>query len=66
MLSNRVKRNLWLTFAVLSIAAIVDRTIRVADGSAQWWELLSTVIITAFCTKFYLCYRAKVKRGELF
>lgn len=57
MLSNRVKRNIWLTFAVLSAGCVIDRTIRVIDGSVEWWNLASVIVITAFCTKFYLCYR---------
>lgn len=55
MLSNKVKRNLWLTLAILSLAAVVDRAIRVADGTVEWWNLISAIVITAFCTKFYLC-----------
>ena len=66
MLSNRVKRNIWLTLTILSVLAVVDRTIRLIDGSVEWWYLLSTVIITAFCIRFYLCYRRLVRRGQLF
>ncbi len=66
MLSNKVKRNLWLTLAILSLAAVVDRAIKVADGSVEWWNLVSAIAITAFCTKFYLCYRKQVKKGNLF
>lgn len=36
------------------------------DGSAEWWSLASAIVITAFCTKFYLCYRKQVKNGILF
>lgn len=60
MVSNKVKRNIWLTLAVLSIISIIDRTIGVADGSIEWWQLVSTIIITALCTKFYMDYRRKV------
>lgn len=66
MLSNKVKRNLWLTLAILSLTAVVDRAIRVADGTVEWWNLISAIVITAFCTKFYLCYRKQVKKGNLF
>ncbi len=66
MLSNRVKRNVWLVMAVLSLAAVIDRAIRVIDGSLEWWELLSAVIITALCTKFYCDYRKLVKQGIQF
>lgn len=62
MLSNKVKRNVWLTLSVLSVAIIIDRTVGVMDGSLEWWELLTSVIITALCTKFYLDYRKLVKK----
>lgn len=57
MLSNKVKRNFWLTLAILSVGCIIDRAIRVIDGTIEWWNLVATIVITAFCTKFYLCYR---------
>lgn len=66
MLSNRVKRNIWLTLAILSVLAIVDRAIRLIFGEGEWWSLLSALIITAFCFRFYLCYRRRVARGNLF
>jgi hypothetical protein len=33
MLSNKEKRNIWLTLAILSVGCIIDRVIRVIDGS---------------------------------
>lgn len=66
MLSNKAKRNIWLTLAILSVGCIIDRAIRVIDGSVEWWNLVATIVITAFCIKFYLCYRKQVKRGNLF
>ena len=66
MLSNRVKRNIWLTLAILSGLAIIDRTIHIVMGELEWWQLVSVIIITAFCIKFYLCYRKQVQRGNLY
>lgn len=66
MLSNKVKRNIWLTLAILSVGCIIDRTVRVINGSVEWWSLVMAIVITAFCTKFYVCYRRQVKRGNLF
>lgn len=66
MISNRVKRNVWLVLAVMSVGAVVDRAIRVAEGTVEWWNLVSAIVITAFCVKFYLCYRMEVKNGNLF
>ncbi len=66
MLSNRVKRNIWLTLTILSALTIIDCTVRVVEGSVEWWNLLSAVIVTALCGKFFMCYRKQVKRGNLF
>lgn len=66
MLSNRVKRNIWLTLTIMSGIAVIDRAVRVATGSGEWWNLVSAIIITALCAKFYICYRKQVKRGNLF
>lgn len=66
MLSNKVKRNIWPTLALLSVGYIIDRAIRVIDGSIEWWNLVATIVITAFCIKFYLWYRKQLKHGNLF
>lgn len=66
MLSNRVIRNIWLTFGCLSAAAIVDRTIGVLDGSKEWWQVASSIAITAVCAKCYISYRNAVRQGNLF
>lgn len=66
MISNRVKRNVWLVLAVMSVGAVVDRAIRVAEGTVEWGNLVSAIVITAFCVKFYRCYRREVKNGNLF
>lgn len=66
MLSNRVRRNVWLVLGVLSLAAVGDRAVRVAQGSLEWWNLVAVVVITLFCFRFYLCYRRQVRRGNLF
>ena len=66
MFSNRVKRNIWLTLAIISILAVADRIIGVANGTSEWWHLASTAVTTALCFKFYLCYRRQVKNGNLF
>lgn len=65
MLSNKVRRNIWLTLAVVSAVCVVDRAVRVIDGSVEWWNLVSAIIITVLCVKFHLCYRRKVNNGNL-
>lgn len=66
MFNNRAKRNIWLTLAILSGLAIIDRSIRIAMGELDWWQLVSVIIITCFCMKFYLCYRRQVKKGNIY
>ncbi len=66
MLSNRVKQNIWLTLTILSVLAVIDRAVRVVEGSVGWWNLLSPIIVTALCGKFFMSYRKQVKRGNLF
>lgn len=66
MISNRVKRNVWLVLAVMSVGVVINRAIRVAEGTVEWLDLVSAIVITAFCVKFYLCYRREVKNGNLF
>jgi len=64
MISNRVKRNIWLAFAVMSVGVVVDRAVRAATGSVEWWNLLSAIVILALCVKFYRCYRRQAKDGN--
>lgn len=66
MISNKVKRNIWLALTIMSGLTVIDRAVRIVDGSVEWWNLLSAIIITALCAKFYICYRKQVKRGNLF
>ena len=66
MLSNRVKRNIWGTLTILSIFAVVDRIIRVADGSLQWWNIITAALMTALAARFYWIFRCEVRRGNLF
>lgn len=32
MTSNKIKRNIWCALGILSLAATIDRSIRLADG----------------------------------
>ncbi len=66
MLSNRVKRNIWFALTIMSGLTVIDRVVRIVDGSVEWWNLLSSIIITALCAKYYMCYRKQVKRVNLF
>ena len=57
---------MWLVLSVMSVGVVINRAIRVAEGTVEWWDLVSAMVITAYCVKFYLCYRREVKNGNLF
>lgn len=65
-MNNRIRRNIWLTLLVLSGIAIADRILRIAKGSLEWDNLISVIIIFAFCSRFYCSYRNAVKNGNLY
>lgn len=65
MIPNKVKRNIWCALGILSLAATIDRSIRLAAGKIEWWEVCSAAVITACCLKCYLSYRKEVKNGNL-
>lgn len=65
MISNKVKRNIWFVLGILSLAATIDRSIRLAAGKIEWWEVCSAAVITVCCLKCYLSYRKEVKTGNL-
>ena len=65
-MSNKIKRNLWLALAIMSFVVIIDRSIRLANGNLEWWQMLSPIALTAFFARFYLCYRRAVKDGNLY
>lgn len=66
MLSNRVKRNVWLVFAIASFAMIVASIIGLVTGDREWYNVLNACVLFAVCIYFYLGYRKDVKAGILF
>lgn len=66
MLSNKVRRNIWLAMSVVSVAVVVDRSIRFANEEIEWWRLVSAIVIMALCIKFYWRYRREVRNGNMF
>lgn len=65
MISNKTKRNIWFVLSIFSLAATIDRTIRLAAGKIEWWEVCSAAVIAVCCVKCYLSYRKEVKNGNL-
>ncbi|MDE5658140.1 MAG: hypothetical protein K2I25_03715 [Muribaculaceae bacterium] len=57
MITDKTKRNIWLTLAIFSLVSVTHRAISLANGDASWWQLASSIIISAACIKFYLQYR---------
>lgn len=66
MLSNKVKRNIWLIFAIASFALIIRTTIGLAIGDHEWYNVVNACVIFGLCVHFYLDYRKAVKAGILF
>lgn len=65
MIRNKTKRNIWFVLSIFSLAATIDRTIRLADGKIEWWEVCSAAVIAVCCVKCHLSYRKEVKNGNL-
>lgn len=66
MVSNKVKRNIFLTLSVIGTGILAARIFDFATGAAEWWQPAVSAIILACCIKFYLNYRKAVKKGILF
>lgn len=66
MVSNKVKRNIWLALSMVSFMCVVSRAINVLDGTSEWWQLLSITMIFVVIFKLYMAYRKQVKAGNLF
>lgn len=66
MISNRVKRNIFLTLAIMSAVTVIDRAIRLAMGLVEWWILVLAIAITVVLARCYFSFRREVKRGNIF
>lgn len=65
MISNRVKRNIWLTLTIMGGAIMTSRAIDASTGG-KWWKLLPAICIFLVALKCFLSYRKAVKQGNLF
>lgn len=66
MISNRVKRNICLTLAIMSAICSIDRAIRAFTGNMEWFYPVTGICITAVWFVLWLRYRREVNRGNLF
>lgn len=60
-LTNKTRSYIWLCFAILSLICVISRIVDVAMGDKEWWHLVTTIIMTSFCIRFYICYRQKAQ-----
>lgn len=65
MISNKTKRNVWLTMTIINVMVVVSRTIGVLNGEDEWWKLLSAICLNLVILKLYLSHRKAVKNGNL-
>ena len=46
MVSNKVKRNIWLVLSIISFLCAIARAITVIEGTSQLWKLVTYQIIS--------------------
>ena len=68
-ISNRVKRNIFLTLLIVGLACIAARIWDVAmapSSDRAWFDLAGIVVITYLCFDNYMTYRRRVRHGIKF
>lgn len=68
-ISNRVKRNIFLTLLIVGLASIAARIWDVAmapSSGRAWFDLAGIVVITYLCFDNYMIYRRRVRHGIKF
>ena len=63
-MTDKTRSYIWLAFALLSLICVADQAIDMIRGDKKWWHLVTLIVITAFCTKYYFCYRKKAQDGN--
>lgn len=64
MMSDRIKRNIFFSFAIIGVVVTVLRVIDLIEGTGEWRSVVSAVVIYCCCFRFYLNYRRKVMRKK--
>lgn len=68
--SNRVKRNIWLTFTVMGclivVSRILDPVMSGAIAGHDWFDIFGAVVITLCAFVNFKIYRNMVKDGIMF
>lgn len=65
-IGNRVKRNIFLALTILGAITVVAQTWNLIMGNKEWWNVVSSIIITICAFFGYSDYRKRVKEGRLF
>lgn len=65
MLSTKAKRNVWLVMTALSVGIIVDRIMRLIDGSIEWTGLASGIAVFVLVLRGYICFRRRVREESM-
>lgn len=66
MISNKIKRNIWLTFGIVSFVCVMSIAVKVYDGTSEWWQLVCSVVICGVIFRLFSIYRKQVKAGNFF
>lgn len=66
MISNKVKRNIWLTLGVVSLVCVMAVAVKVYEGTSEWWQLLCSAVICGVIFRLFWIYRKQVKAGNIF
>ncbi len=62
-MTDKTRSYIWLVLAILSLICVVSRVMDLAYGSKEWRYLVASIVMTAFCTRSYLCYRKKAQEA---
>ena len=68
-ISNRVKRNIFLTLLIVGLASIAGRVwdvVMAPSSGRAWFDLAGIVVITYLCFDNYKTYRRRVRQGIKF
>lgn len=60
-LTDKTRSYIWMVLAILSLICVISRVVDFIQGDKEWWHLVSSIVMTAFCTRFYFCYRRKAQ-----
>ncbi len=64
IMTDKIRSNIWMGFAIFSLICVVSRVVHLVQGDKEWWELVTTIIMTALCVRFSLCYRKKAQEAQ--